>query len=840
MGLSYIFICPLKNGLHARPASNLEEVASLFESNIQLEIINSGKQGNVKSVLSIVSLDIKYEDECQLIISGPDQDEAFSEMKRFIDEDFPECDEEIPVIVPSEGEILVPPSLRAADIKYFSGVSIIKGMGEGSVEIIGEMQLRKDFTPVKDNYEKEQLKFNKGLSSFQRKIKTSLKEHLPEDEKKILKLHYSISKDPELIEFVTPYIEEKKTTVAEAINRASEYLADKLYKTGNPILQERAMDIKDVCYHILLEVYGGSAQQEKTILDKPTICVAKNLTPSQFLSLDKKFLKGLVLGNASTTSHTIILARSFNIPTLTGIENIESLVRQGSKVILDSNLGILLTKIDDKSKIYYAQESRKHTQKQKQFDKYAKKKAYTSDKKRIEVAANIGTLEELHIAMEKGAEGVGLFRTEMLFMDRDSAPSEEEQFNIYKESLHIANNNPVIIRTIDIGGDKPVSYMNIEKEENPFLGFRAVRLYPEYIELFTNQLRAIIRASAFGKVKLLIPMISCLDEIKWVKNIVLDIQNKLEKENIEFDSNMQLGIMVEIPSVAFNVDPFCDFVDFFSIGTNDLTQYFFAVDRGNKKVAHLYNSCQPAFLNLMNKIVNDAHKQNKWVGVCGEMAGDITNLPLLVGMGVDELSLSAQGIKQVKSEINKLSSEKCKSIIDEASTCSNIDEVEEILKKFSNTEQNLSIFDEKIITIDSDASSKEEAIKEIVDNFYMFDRAPKPELVEEAVWRRESTYSTGFGYGFAIPHCKTNAIVSNSIGILKLKNPVEWGSLDGKPVGFIILLAMRDSNDDNSHMKIFAQLAKKVMDDDFREKLNGFKAAKEMLMFLERNIETHE
>lgn len=562
------------------------------------------------------------------------------------------------------------------------------------------------------------------------------------------------------------------------------------------------MDVQDVCTALLKEIYGDIIKPAKVLPDMPSICIADNFTPSQFMSLDRKFLKGLVLANAGTTSHTIILARSFGIPTITGVANLDKI--SGTEVIVDGDLGILVSEISEPVKRYYELEKKKISAKKQQLQKFINSPGAGGQ---IEVGANVSGADEIAAAVNFGADGVGVFRTEMIFLGRESAPTEHEQFEIYKKAALNANGRPVIIRSIDIGGDKHFDYLKIPAEANPFLGYRAVRIYDEFSEIIRNQLRAILRASAFGKLQLMIPMVSCVEEVRQVKKILAEIRTQLDSEKAAYDKTMQVGIMVEVPSAVFIIEQLAREIDFFSIGTNDLLQYFVAADRQNERVSRLYTPLHPSFIRFLKRIVDDVHTSGKWVGMCGEMAGDIQNIPILVGLGLDEISLSASNIPAIKATISQADPNQCRNLIETAIQCSTIEEVQRLMQKGLNSSKLLPIIDANLIILDSDSRSRHEVIKETVDNLYVFDRTEQPAAVEEEIWKREGVYSTGLGYGFAVPHCSCDGILANCISIVKLRHAVDWNSADSKPVDIVIMLAIKSSEKDQTHMQIFSRLA---------------------------------
>jgi len=544
-----------------------------------------------------------------------------------------------------------------------------------------------------------------------------------------------------------------------------------------------------------------------------------------------------VLEYAGTTSHTVILARSLGVPTVAGVKNARLVLSPGQRVVVDANRGFVIPQWTPAVARFYEGELQTLQQRQAILARYRSVPAITADGRKIEVGANVSSAEELTPAFEKGAEGIGLFRTEMLFVARENAPSEEEQFEVYARAARAASGRQVIIRTLDIGGDKPLPYLKVPQESNPFLGYRGVRIYAEHEELVRAQLRAILRASAFGRIKMMVPMVSMLGEMLWVKAVLARVQEELKSEHIVFNPATPIGMMIEVPSAAAILDQLCKEVDFFSIGTNDLSQYFFAVDRGNPKVASLSSVRHPGFLRLLKQIVDDVHAGGKWVGMCGEMAADIRKLPLLLGMGLDEMSLPASQIAALKRKISRLAADDCKQLLSRAISSRKVEEVEELLERYQPSEAAHPLLYDRLVIFGSESESKDEAIRELVDALYVAERTEERQRLEEALWAREAVYSTGLGFGFAIPHCKSDAVTADSIGILKLARPIEWGSLDGKPVSVVILLAVRESQANSRHMQVLSKLARKLMNEEFREQLMRIAEVKALLAYVAKELE---
>jgi fructose-specific PTS system IIA-like component len=822
----------LKNSIHARPANALKLIAEKYKSSIFLINTRNYRKSNAKSVLSIIGTDFKLNDLCRLVITGIDEDAAYREIVGYLKNGFAESDEDLPQVVQNIGEIFIPPSLKPESGYYHKGISVVKGFAEGKAIILNAVSAA-DIPSKCQSKDIEFLKFKKAVESLKIKITGQAAKNANKIEKKMFEAHLSIAADPELFEKVFELIT-GGLNAGRAIIAASEYFTDILKTAENALIQQRIFDIQDVCVGLVEEIYETG--QKKIVLTEPCILVAQNLTPNQFLCLDKNYVKGLVLAYGGTISHTVILARSFGIPTIVGIEKAQTVIRNKQEIILDANVGIVILRQNEHVKRYYQLEREKIENRKKRFARFIKAEGLTSDGRKLEIAANIASWQEAQAAFNNGAEGIGLFRTEMLYMQNDSAPSEDEQFEIYKKVAIAAAQKPVIIRTLDVGGDKHLGCLNLEKEANPFLGYRAVRIYPEFENLITHQLRAIIRASAFGSVKMLVPMICSVEEIRWVKRKVADIQKQLMAENTAFDKKMPVGIMIEVPSTIFILDQLCDEADFFSIGTNDLSQYIFAADRENKKLVKLCDNLQPAFLRVLKTIVEQIHNRGKWVGMCGEMAGQVESLPLLVGLGLDEISLGFANIPAVKTTVVSLSFGICKCLLESAVKCTSTEEVRNVLVDSQNG-QNFEIINSDLIVTSSNSLNKEEAIKQAVDLLFAVGRTEQPELIEQEVWNREAIYSTGLGYGFAIPHCKSLHIKANSICLMKFKNGIKWNHGDKDPVKILILLVVKQQDTVSTHMQVFSKLARKIMHNEFREFLLANDDAVKILKYLKECLE---
>jgi fructose-specific PTS system IIA-like component len=475
---------------------------------------------------------------------------------------------------------------------------------------------------------------------------------------------------------------EQHQGLGAAIISNMEQVCSKLSASASDYLRERVSDIRDISEQLLHITWPELKPRNNLVLEKPTILVAEDLTPSQFLSLDLKNLAGMILEKTGRTSHTLILARASAIPVLSGLP-LDAIARYaGQPAVLDAQCGVLAINPNDAVSGYYQVAQTLADKRQKQQAQAAAQLAYSRDNKRIDIAANIGTALEAPGAFANGAEGVGLFRTEMLYMDRDSAPDEQEQFEAYQQVLLAAGDKPIILRTMDIGGDKSIPYLNIPQEENPFLGWRAIRIAMDRKEILRDQLRAILRASAFGKLRIMFPMIISVEEVRALRKEIEIYKQELRDEGKAFDESIEIGVMVETPAAATIARHLAKEVDFFSIGTNDLTQYTLAVDRGNDMISHLYQPMSPSVLNLIKQVIDASHAEGKWTGMCGELAGDERATLLLLGMGLDEFSMSAISIPRIKKIIRNTNFEDAKVLAEQALAQPTTDELMTLVNKF--------------------------------------------------------------------------------------------------------------------------------------------------------------
>lgn len=838
--VEFAFTCPLPNGLHARPASHFAEVANNFAAACVLTNLRSGATANASSVLSLIAADVRAGDECRVSVSGRDACAACAALRLFVERDLPACDEPLAELVAEAcaQTVALPRALRSASISFHAGLAVSRGVGRGKVVIIGGAALPRELSEeAATDARRERERFMRAAAAVRARTGEMMARGASRAETAILKAHLAMLDDVSLAERVDGLIAEGRAA-GQAVLEACSSFAEALRRSGNAYIRERAVDVEGICLQLLEEIRGVKFQTRAVKLEEPSVVVADTLAPQQLLALDRKFLQALILESAGTTSHAVILARTLGIPALVGVHQATRALAQEREAIVDAGRGFVVTRLTPQVERFYEREAETLRRRQVALARGASSPALTTDGRRVEVAANVSSAVEASSAFTRGADGVGLFRTEMLFAERDCAPTEDEQFEMYARAARAAAGRTVIIRTLDVGGDKPLAYLNLPPESNPFLGYRGARIYREHVALLRTQLRASLRASMFGRVWLMIPLVSSLAEVLWFKSQVAEARGELSARGVEFDPAMPVGMMIEVPSVAFVLEELCGELDFFSIGTNDLAQYFFAAARDNARVSNLADVRQPGFLRLLKKIVGELRARGKWTGMCGEMANDARNLPLLVGLGLDEISAASSEVATLKEAVARLSATDCEQLLTRAVECRSAQEVEELLASVSSPELALPLLDESLIVVGSRSESKEEAIRELVDEFYVAGRAEDRERLEEAVWAREATYSTGLGYGFAIPHCKTDAVAADSIGIVKLRQPVAWDAIDGEPVRVVILLAMRESGAgaQKRHLQVFARLARKLMNEEFRARLLGAEDARAVLDCLTQEL----
>ncbi|MBQ1786302.1 MAG: phosphoenolpyruvate--protein phosphotransferase [Turicibacter sp.] len=511
------------------------------------------------------------------------------------------------------------------------------------------------------------------------KIKVKAAQNLSEEEAAVFDAHINMANDPELLSQTTDKIKTENVNASYAFDEVSNMFIMMFESMDNEYFRERAADIKDIKKRILAHLLGVKVNDPSTI-DEQVVIIAEDLTPSDTAQLDRNFVKGFATNIGGRTSHSAIMARSLEIPAVVGTKTVLEDVKDGDMIILDGLEGNVIVNPSAEQLAHYEEVATSYEAQKAEWAKLKNEKTVSKDGQHVELAANIGTPKDVEGVLANGGEAVGLYRTEFLYMGRDNFPTEEEQFEAYKAVLEAMGDKPVVVRTLDIGGDKELPYLHLPKEMNPFLGYRAIRLCLDDTDLFRTQLRALLRASAYGKLRIMFPMIATLNEFRSAKALLLEEKAKLVAEGVTVSEEIEVGMMVEIPSAAVLADQFAKEVDFFSIGTNDLIQYTMAADRMNEKVSYLYQPYNPSILRLVKMVIDAAHKEGKWTGMCGEMAGDQTAIPLLLGLGLDEFSMSATSILPARSLISKLSKAEMQELAAEALNKSTVEEVIELVE----------------------------------------------------------------------------------------------------------------------------------------------------------------
>ena len=566
-----------------------------------------------------------------------------------------------------------------------TGIPASPGIVFGKALVLKEEKIVLDTQKIsEDQVEAEVARFYAGReaaveqlnSIHQRALKS-----LGEEKAAIFEGHLMILEDEELEEEIIDYLRSNKVNASVAASKIIDQQVEMLSEIDDEYLKERAGDIRDIGNRLIKNILGMHIVDLGDITEE-SILVAYDLTPSETAQLNLEKVLGFITDIGGRTSHTSIMARSLELPAIVGTNDVTARVNTGDYLILDAvnnRVYVNPTQAEiDELKTLEA----KLAEEKAELAKLKDLPAVTLDGHKVDVVANIGTIRDCEGAHRNGAEGVGLYRTEFLFMDRDQLPSEEEQFIAYKEVVEAMEGRLVVLRTMDIGGDKELPYLNIPKEMNPFLGWRAVRIALDRREILHAQLRAVLRASAFGKLAVMFPMIISVEEIRELKSVLETLKAALRAEGKAFDENIQVGVMVETPSAAVNAKFLAKEVDFFSIGTNDLTQYTLAVDRGNELISHLYNPMSPSVLGLIKQVIDASHAEGKWTGMCGELAGDERATLLLLGMGLDEFSMSAISVPRIKKLIRHVNYQEVKALADEALQKPTATEIEQLIQAF--------------------------------------------------------------------------------------------------------------------------------------------------------------
>lgn len=567
---------------------------------------------------------------------------------------------------------------------HINGIAASDGVAIAKAYLLVQPDLSFDNEKVTD-IDAEIAKFNHAIETSKvelTKIRNNAEENLGADKAAIFDAHLLVLDDPELIQPIEDKIKNEQVNAPTALSDVTGQFITIFESMDNEYMKERAADIRDVSKRVLAHILGVELPNP-SMIDESVVIIGNDLTPSDTAQLNKEFVQGFVTNIGGRTSHSAIMSRSLEIAAVVGTKSITKEVKQGDMIIVDGLTGEVIIDPTEDEVIAYQNKRERFFEDKQALQQLRDEPSTTADGTHVELAANIGTPDDLKGVIENGAEGIGLYRTEFLYMGRDEMPTEDEQFEAYKKVLETMEDKRVVVRTLDIGGDKELPYLNLPEEMNPFLGYRAIRLCLDQPDIFRPQLRALLRASTYGKLNIMFPMVATIKEFRDAKALLLEEKENLTNEGIEVSDDIELGIMVEIPSTAALADVFAKEVDFFSIGTNDLIQYTMAADRMSERVSYLYQPYNPSILRLVKQVIKASHNEGKWTGMCGEMAGDETAIPLLLGLGLDEFSMSATSILKARRQIKGLSQNEMEELADRAINCATSEEVQELVEQYA-------------------------------------------------------------------------------------------------------------------------------------------------------------
>ncbi|HBE9626807.1 phosphoenolpyruvate--protein phosphotransferase [Clostridioides difficile] len=567
----------------------------------------------------------------------------------------------------------------------YKGIGASPGVALGKALVVEHSELVIEKKSI-DNVEAEIAKLENAVAVSKEelvKVKEKASEELGAEEAEIFEAHLLVLEDPELIGSAIDKIKTESVNAEYALNEIKEMFVSMFESMDNEYMKERAADIKDVTNRILRHILGIKVV-DLSALSEEVVLIAHDLTPSDTATMNKKMVLGFLTDIGGRTSHTAIMSRTLEIAAIVGLNDITSKVKDGDFVVFNGDTGEVIVNPDEETINKYTELKAKYEDERKALQLLKGKPSVTLEGKHVELAGNIGTPNDIEGLIKNDAEGVGLYRTEFLYMDRDSFPTEEIQYEAYKAVLEGMDGKPIVIRTLDIGGDKELSYLSMEPEMNPFLGYRAIRLCLDRKDIFKTQLRALYRASVHGRLRIMFPMISSLEELLQAKEVVKEVLAELDSEGVAYAKDVEIGMMIEVPSAAVISDVLAKHVDFFSIGTNDLIQYTCAVDRMNQKISYLYNQFNPAVLRLIKTVIDNAHKEGKWAGMCGESAGDQKMIPILLGMGLDEFSMSPISILPARKLITSVKESDMKKLADDVLNMGTAEEIKSYIEKTFN------------------------------------------------------------------------------------------------------------------------------------------------------------
>ncbi len=675
-------VVPNALGLHARPAARLVETVSQFAADMQIAM--GDRTADARSINQIAMLGTRQGDTLHVTASGADAQPALDALQALVEANFGD-----PINAPAAVESDKPNqekstvNAQSTQTDQLAGIPVCTGIAIGPVIDYRPQLPTIDERHIEDaaaEIQRLDTAIAAALADLE-DVYTTAARHTNPDDAAIFRAHMLMLRDVDLLDAANARIQAEQINAEAAWHHVYEAVAAQYRALDNAYLRARGDDVVDVGQRVLRHLL--QIEDAPVVPTTPGILVTPELTPSLAAQLAPSQVLGIITEQGGATGHGALLARALSIPTVVGVPNALALLAARQPIALDGTRGLVWIEPNAEDLTTLQAERDNWLVQRNIAAATSHKLAQTQDGHHIEVAANIGRAKEIHAAIAAGAEGVGLFRTEFLFMDRVAAPTEDEQFAAYVEVAQALGERPLLIRTLDVGGDKPITYLPFAHEENPFLGWRGIRFCLEMPDIFRPQLRAILRASAHGNVKIMFPMVSTVEEVRRARVILLEVQAELRAAGFAFNEQIDVGIMIEVPAAVWQADRLAQAVDFFSIGTNDLTQYIMAADRGNARVAGLVNALQPAVLSAIQQVVAAAHNAGIWVGMCGELAGNAQATALLVGLGVDELSMSASAIPQVKQVIRQLNVEIAQTLAQEALTTETSEGMQRLLAEAS-------------------------------------------------------------------------------------------------------------------------------------------------------------
>ncbi len=806
------FAFPLPEGLHARPAAALRERAMALSAEATWTNLRNGRSAPLRSVLGLLATETGVGDPCLLEAEGPRAEAVLAALDGYLWGPFLAVDTET-----EPPPAALPGGLPEGGPAWRAGTGLAPGLGVGPVRFLEPGAGTEDGTAAAPDPGRERAALAAALEGLGRSLRSESRRAGHPAERGILAAHAALLEDEAWTGAMRAGVEREGLSAVAALRRATEAAVQALRGSSSARVVERAHDLQGLQERLEARLLGRPDRSQDAT--GPGVLVADQLPPSRLLALDRRQIAGLVLGEAGTRSHTAILARALGIPCVGGLPGLRATLQVGQRVLIDGHRGLLLVDPPADLAARFEAEERRRQARDARLAARTAGPVRTLDGRTVSVLANASGPEEAAFAVSRGADGIGILRTELLFLDREEAPSEAEQAELYAQVLRAAAGRPVVLRLLDAGGDKPMPFLRLPLEANPFLGLRGVRWYPFHAGLVRTQLRAALRASSAGDLRLLVPMVARPAEMAWVRGQLQEVADALRSEGAFQGAAPPLGMMVEVPAAALDLGGFDAVADFFSVGTNDLVQYLFAADRDDPALCPASRGWNPATLRLLAEVARTARALGKELSLCGELASDLRLLPALLGLGLDKLSVVPAAAPELKAAIAALDLDSCMDLARAAVAAAGEEEVADLLAAFAAARPGPPLVDPELVQLGASCASRDEAIQVLVERLALAGRAEDPDRLEAAVLARERTSATGIGHGFAVPHAKFKGLGTGGLAMLRLDRPLDWGAADGQPVHTILLLATDGAAD--THLRAFARLARRLMDEDYRAALVG-------------------